>query len=333
MTATLRAPTVFRLAARLARREVLRRPGRTILVALLVALPVAGMLAAAVTIRTGHPSASTRWRLDNGAADSVFEPPADVRPVVPEGSRSISYNFDEFRVMRTSDGRSTRGALSNAPFTDPILDGTVDITSGRAPSATNEVFLTRRLARKLRVEVGDSIDLARPTVFHATVVGIGERRGQYDTNALYFAPGTAWWGDQRVPATATLVQLPTSLSRADTDAWWRSVEGDGVAIRPGLGSYQPPRDTSGSTNVRWSWVIGAAVLAVIGIVIASAFAAGARRQLTTLGQLAANGASPRVLRRMLALQGTWNGLVGAVVGLGIGALALRIFRHNAIAEI
>ena len=52
----------FRFASRLARREVRRRPGRTLLVVLLIAVPVFGMTVGSVLVRTadasgdlGHP--------------------------------------------------------------------------------------------------------------------------------------------------------------------------------------------------------------------------------------------------------------------------------------
>ncbi len=57
-------------------------------------------------------------------------------------------------------------------------------------------------------------------------------------------------------------------------------------------------------------------LAALGVIIAAAFATSARRQLATVGQLAANGASPRLIRRTLSLQGTWSGAVGAAFGIG-----------------
>jgi precorrin isomerase len=38
----------------------------------------------------------------------------------------------------------------------------------------------------------------------------------------------------------------------------------------------------------------------------------------TIGQLSATGADPTVLRRFLALQGTWTGLVGAAAGMALG---------------
>jgi putative ABC transport system permease protein len=63
----------------------------------------------------------------------------------------------------------------------------------------------------------------------------------------------------------------------------------------------------------------------MGIIIASAFATSARRQLATIGQLSANGANQRLLRRTLALQGAWSGAIGAAVGIGAGLLALTGF--------
>jgi putative ABC transport system permease protein len=68
------------------------------------------------------------------------------------------------------------------------------------------------------------------------------------------------------------------------------------------------------------------VLTVVGIVIAAAFAAGARRQLVMLGQLSASGAPGPVLRSTLVLQGTVTGLVGSVVGLGLAVVALAAGR-------
>ena len=66
------------------------------------------------------------------------------------------------------------------------------------------------------------------------------------------------------------------------------------------------------------WVFCIMLMAVLGLVIAAAFAVSGRRQLVTIGQLSASGTDPAVLRRYLALQGTWSGALGVAVGMAVG---------------
>ena len=61
----------WRFAMRLARREVRRRPGRTLLVMLLVAIPVCGMTVVTVLVRTNNDSATEAWARRFGNADLV----------------------------------------------------------------------------------------------------------------------------------------------------------------------------------------------------------------------------------------------------------------------
>jgi hypothetical protein len=88
----------------------------------------------------------------------------------------------------------------------------------------------------------------------------------------------------------------------------------------------PPQPTPAKPEeLALLWLGMALVLAVLGIVVAAAFAASGRRQLVTLGQLGAVGADERFARRFLALQGSATALVGALVGVGLGAgVALAI---------
>ena len=77
-----------RLPLRLARREVRRRPGRTALVALLVALPVTGMAMAVILIRTDAETPLTR----SGSAATVRRTPLGYgrgapSPACPDGIR------------------------------------------------------------------------------------------------------------------------------------------------------------------------------------------------------------------------------------------------------
>ena len=167
--------------------------------------------------------------------------------------------------------------------------------------------------------------LERPEPRSFTVVGIGEQRAQLDTPLLVLGPGAAWTSRNPSEAPMELVDLPGT----PTDTVVRAAA-ENITVH-GYGGVSDRTDDQerddGAGAVRWSWVIGAVFLTVIGIVIAAAFAAGARRQLTTLGQLAANGAS-RVARRVLFLQGTWTGCLGAITGIALGFVSLAALRPH-----
>src|SRR4051794_9565039 len=83
----------WRLAARLARREVSRRPWRTVLIAALVAAPVAGMVAAAVMVRTNRLTAMQEWRFTSGHADAVVQADSNAA-TIPHGSRVVAFQSD-----------------------------------------------------------------------------------------------------------------------------------------------------------------------------------------------------------------------------------------------
>lgn len=333
--------SALRLAARLARRETRRRPWRSLLVSLLVAVPVAGMAIAAVWVRTDHQTGAESWQAQYGAADLYATPGASqgaaVEPggpsldeLFPAGTRTVTYRSEWGRVLRTAGGTRASAEITDLPLADPLAAPIMQVTSGRAPEQPGEVFLTRAVARRLGVGPGDTVELERPAPATWTVVGVGERRAWWDAETVVLAPGTSFpWRDHAfgVGNRTVLADLPGDVTAAQLAALARFPEG--VAFAPGLvppttpGATYTDSSPSGETRtVAWSWVIGALVLTVAGIVIAAAFAAGARRQLATLGQLAANGAPPPVLRRVLFLQGTWTGLVGTAVGFGLAALVL-----------
>ena len=121
-----------------------------------------------------------------------------------------------------------------------------------------------------------------------------------------------------------LVDLPDDLSLAELSEVEGAQPGGNLTVRELSILRDQQRDDGRAEGVRWSLVLGAVVLTVVGIVISAAFAVGARRQLVTLGQLSASGASPATVRTALVLQGTVTGVVGALVGLGLAAAALLI---------
>ena len=81
----------------------------------------------------------------------------------------------------------------------------------------------------------------------------------------------------------------------------------------------PPNDAS---ELAWGFVAGVLALAAFGVIVTAAFATSARRQLTTIGQLSANGAPAGVVRRSLLLQGSLSGLIGGLVGVVVAGAVL-----------
>lgn len=324
------APAAYGLSARLARREVFRRPWRTLLVALLIAIPVAGMTVAAVFARSDKISAADSWQLTNGRADATVQSDGNNAGtvVIPPGSTTVVGRAAYFRLVRTTAGGRTRAFFSDLAVDNSIVAGIVTLDEGRVPTADGEVLLSSSAASDLDAHVGDTLELARPTTRTVLVTGIGHFAADLGRSLVLFAPGSDFLGlSPEVIATTTYVQLPPSMSPAERETWALAARRNlGVAISPATFPNLPAlnEESSADAAVRWTWVLGGLVLTVTGIVITSAFASGARRQLATLGQLSANGAGPQVLRRTLLLQGTWTGVVGSIAGLGLGFASLQI---------
>ena len=316
----------LRLPWRLAQREVRRRPGRTLLVALLVALPVAGMVIAVTVIRTDQRTPLEKWEEDVGKADAVVYPSygddgvALPTPALPAGSRTVTVTSG-FERFRTAD-REHRSdvVLTDRPLDDPMTSGRLDLRSGRAPDAASEIALVPRVARDLGVAVGDELVLDRPAL-RLRVVGLIDDPLCLDCRTALVAPGhlDASFGPNL--GTELLVDLP-DLSASQLD----SLRSESVLLEVDAISPHRDLDDGGTEAVRWSLVLGAVALMVMGIVISAAFAVGARRQLVTLGQLSASGASPGVLRAGLVLQGTITGVVGATAGSVLGVVGLLAFQ-------
>lgn len=356
------APRAFVFAARLARREVRRRPFRTLLVALLVALPVTGMTVVGVLLRTNDLTPADEWRQVRGRADAVVHGSLTGYRL-PPGTRTTPVRQDHL-ALRTATGVRQFAEFTDLAPADPVAEGMYLHVAGRSPERPGEALLSHRLAKALGVGIGDRLELVRPSATTLTVVGLADQTARYDGHLVVLArsadfpmasvvrvpEGSQMTRVERVPAQVHhLVDLPDDLPAADVPAWARAARAsyassvgkglpDSLSLSPALvaaaeapvpgaprtdAGYVPP-PSRGGEQVAWSWVAGAGVLAVVGIVIASAFAAGSRRQLTVLGQLAANGAGQRVLRRVLLLQGTWTGVVGAVLGVAGGALVLAL---------
>lgn len=338
----------LRLAARVAARETRRRPARSLLVVILVALPVAGMTAATTILRTEARTPLRVFEDSFGLADAGFDTfveagtavedgPAlqTVAELAPAGTEVTTLTTVEIGMRNATE--TAYAVVTTGDVTAPIFGGRYVVLDGRTTRAGGEVALSPEMASRFDVGVGDRLVLERPDV-ELDVVGIIEDTRDLDTTSLFFAdrPPDAL-RPQFGASTRVLIDVPGDLDAErvlqlidDRDAGLTDVGYFEVRPTPelvdALLERYPWLADEREAAVRWSIVAGALVLAVVGIVIAAAFTVGARQQLTTLGQLSANGASEKLLRRVLVLQGTVTGLAGAIAGVALASVGVRLAR-------
>ena len=343
-----------RVALRIARRDALRARWRSVVVVLMVALPVAVVVGVDTLARTADVGPVERLPRTLGAADAVVRDQRTSGPVVqdPYGDSAASYGEDDppatgdrsveaaIRaalpgarlvplpegpvVLRTASGRLEVQA-EEVPLTDPLTAGLVELVGGRAPATAGEIAVTERAARlglapgaSARVEDGREL----------TVVGTVRYPDELQGLRAVAAPGTLplpdaarWLVDTAEPVTWAQVR---ALNAAGLLAVSRAVVLD------------PPPPADVPVGVQTSGPLPA-LIAVAGLAVAMAllevvllagpaFAVGARRQRRALALLAATGAEPRHLRRVVLAGGLVLGgvaaLLGATLGIG-GAYALR----------
>src|SRR3546814_600865 len=241
---------------RLARREVRRRPGRTALVALLVALPVAAMVLAAVLIRTDFVGPDGQWVRYNGQADLRTQ--SDLEPQaldLPAGSRQIEIRgsfltvTSEDVVGATADGDDRQRVMlevSDAPLLDPITSGMFDLLDGRSPAAAGEIVMSPRVLDRLDAEIGDEIEIS--SVGRLAIVGTVEQPSCLACDTAIVAPGSLGlaqgWMDNGV---RVLVDLPDSVTGAELQQMVD--EGEGLVSARGIPEPFESTDEIGRAHV------------------------------------------------------------------------------------
>lgn len=326
-----RSPAAWRFATRLAWRETRRRPGRTVLASLLIAVPVLAMTVGSVLVRTDHDDWATQFARDYGDVDVVVNassfgmtidtaiPASDATP--PAGTTVDDYLWTYTTLTTaepTESGRLLWGVISDIELAGDGTGQPIEVTRGRAP-AVGEILLDSGTADRLGVSIGDEVELDRPSGSW-TLAGIGRLRSYYE-QSLFVLPG---FDPGRIAPDAVQVTTTFRLPDGTTDAEAREF----AARVGGVTALDDPYqgyDQVGSA-IAWGWVGGVLALVAVGIVVAAAFATSGRRQLVTIGQLSSNGATQGLVRRTLALQGTWTGLIGSIAGLAVGLAMLPLVR-------
>ncbi|MGB3736373.1 MAG: FtsX-like permease family protein [Ilumatobacter sp.] len=240
-------------------------------------------------------------------------------PDLPDGTSTTTFfsAYTDVRALIDGDQVSDTVRFTDIDLRDPITRSVVDVSAGRVPSGPGEALISTDVAERFGVGVGDPLRLIRPGL-ELTVVGLGQDRSWVDGPLMVVSGFDRELLQKSATEFATLVDLPDSLSEDE-----RAVALDSL-VSTGQGTLRSDEpffyDNTGvsARQLAWGWVAGVLGFVAVGIVIAAAFATSARRQLVTIGQLASNGAAPRLVRRTMALQGMWTGVLGVAVGLPLG---------------
>ncbi len=336
----------WRPALRVARRTARRHPGRTVLVAALVAAPVLGTAFLDTAYRTANLDPSTQAVRAMGDADATLEvssfdriiligpgfdsaagaaqrDAATVDPAafLPAGTRLVPRRPDGRLAIVTGD-RTTLVRTSELAWTDPAAAGLLALRSGRLAAAAAELTLSPALADRLGVRIGDEV---RPAGLPAQrVVGLA---AQPSCRSCQFAAGPPGWiGGEALQPEDYLVQLPPGAA-ADR-ALQEKLAGSGMYLRPRDALLHPdrwqPADSGGTDATLLAIIILVAGLGLLEVVLlaGTAFAVAARRQLRDSALVLANGGRKSDVRRMLLAQGAVLGLLGAAGGMVLGVLAV-----------
>lgn len=198
-------PGSTRIAFRIARRMAGQSPGRSALIALLVAIPVLGMVgittvsasnvaipAEQVVLALGstearvqivaapHPKLTQdplhqgNWgysdeagRVD--AAQSIEPVPVTAASLFADGTRLLSIRSTPV-VVETKDGLGSFPAVQGQPW-DPAFAGKYDVTAGSAPTSDDEIMVTAAALDRLGAQIGSTAAFTAPQARSFTIVG------------------------------------------------------------------------------------------------------------------------------------------------------------------
>jgi putative ABC transport system permease protein len=330
------------VALRIARREARRAKGRTLLIIVMIALPVAALAFAAstydmykltpaesLTRQMGTASAIMNWETDDSilpAPDGQTPPTNKPQPHtassllshLPAGSR-LSPFWSTGLSVTTATGIGNVGAYG-IDTSDAMTDGMVRIDSGRAPRADNEVLASPGALARLGAHVGGTITTA-PNSDPGTrnfgqksyvVVGEAEVGGQLN-QYLVFRPS------QMTDQNSWLVQTPGPVTESISNALGSigiQVTSRELEMHPPAGdpTYSTDPTVAGFSLFGVGTIVAGLGLLEVVLLAGPAFAVGAKRRQRDLALVATTGGTPSTLRRIVLADGIVGGVAAAIVG-------------------
>ncbi|MFE4543356.1 FtsX-like permease family protein [Arthrobacter sp. NPDC056727] len=346
----------FRLALRMARRDISRHRGRSLLIILLILLPVAGMTGAAALAQSMQetPAERVQYQLGNTQArfrsmpasnaetvqDPVLETATMTRnytvdpgftprnPVdgIPAGYEVLTERQLTLTVRAGASGAGGSGAgASDVPVMakavdalNPAFTGKYTLLKGRAAASADEILVSPGALERFGIRLGDRLTTADGTF---AVVGTLRDATYSDGNPILFLrPGQAEMGSPAVqgnPLGETMYYLVGS--KPVTWDQIRDLNRSGIAVLSRAVALDPPV-TSGAA-------LGSGAMPAAGYVAAVLIAALALLEVGLLAGAAFAVGAKRQVRELalLAASGAETSTVRAVVtaaGLWLGSIAV-----------
>ncbi|WP_119698597.1 ABC transporter permease [Microbacterium halotolerans] len=216
--------------------------------------------------------------------------------------------------------------------TDPAAAGLVSPWEGELPTAHDEVSLSRDLAQRLNLTVGDAVDgrAGHDEDFASlTVVGVHENNPR--GSEVVMAAGSLLQTSATALADAATIWFVTGADLswdwvlAGNELGFITVSRD-VVLDPPASSQVPIFDGAPPESVTLGGIAVLVLAAVIVggtlvvLLIAPVFAIGARRSRRDYALLRSHGASRRHIRDVMLRSSGLTGVIAAVIGTGAGLL-------------
>lgn len=350
----------WRVAVRAGRRDLRQSKGRSLLIAVMVGLPVMLTVITAVLIATDDMTVAEQLPDQVGSGQAlavsigapVTQSPdgmeyasnseGDPEPEVAERRASlekltggtVSLVQRSYSTSAVVGTRGIRVALLAVDARQPGPDGLVKLADGELPQAKDEVMVTPAL-RDEGAAIGTKVQISGTTM---TVVGVGRIGMVINQPSNLAVLGLPDAFGKAASETSFLIDRPMPVTWEDV----KQINQAGFVVVSKHVIEHPPASSdmysleeasyysSSSGDDAASAVLAIAVTAiVIQIVLLAgpAFAVGVRRQRRDLALLAATGASPKQVRRIVLGQaivvGVISGAVAVLFGLVVVALIVR----------
>ena len=275
----------FRLALRMARRDISRHRGRSLLIIVLILLPVAGMTGAAALAqsmqetpaeRVQYQLGSTQARFRNmhaSNAETVQDPvletatmtrnftadpdftPRNPRDAIPAGYEVLTETQLTLTVRASaSRAGASQGGASDVPVMakavdalNPAFTGKYTLLDGRPAAADDEILVSPGALERFGIRLGDRLTTADGTF---AVVGTLRDATYSDGNPILFLrPGQAAMGSPAAPGNP-LGETMYYLVGSKPVQWdqIRDLNRDGIAVLSRAVALDPPVPSGGATG-------------------------------------------------------------------------------------